>query len=247
MFETSVVQARAQAAVRRPWLLSISVAAHAAAIAGAIAASIATVSVPVSAPRQITIPFVPIPPKLGDGGQQPRPKPAVTPPQTERRAPATPATVVAPSVVPNTVTPVAAADTGPSTDILGTPTTGDGTPGVPWGTKDGVGDGPPAPTVVAPPKIYTMAEGIKAPVVIHRVTPPDPELGRRMHLSGFAVVECIIDQSGHVRDARVLSSSNAIFEQPALDAVRQWQFAPGTLNGAPVDVQFDLTVKFTLN
>lgn len=245
MFETSVVQARAQAAARRPWLLSISVAAHAAAIAGAIAVSIATVSVPVSAPRQITIPFVPIPPKLGDGGES-HPKPAVMPPQTERRATPTPATVVAPTTVPSTVTPVAATDTGTSTDILGTPTTGDGTPGVPWGKPEGIGEGPPV-SVVAPPKIYTMSEGIKAPVVIHRVTPPYPELGRRMRLNGYAIVECIIDQSGRVRDARVLSSSNGVFEQPALDAVRQWQFAPGTLNGQAVDVQFDLTVKFQLN
>ncbi|HEV2721827.1 MAG TPA: TonB family protein [Thermoanaerobaculia bacterium] len=247
MFETSVVQARVQAAARRPLLLSISIGAHAAAIAGVIAASVATVKVPVSAPRQFALLTMPvIPPMKGDGGQS-HPKPAVTPPQTERRAPATPATVVAPTTVPSTVTPAAATDTGKSTDILGTPTPGDGTPGVPWGKSEGIGtDGPPA-TVVAPPKVYTMAEGIKAPVPLRRVTPPYPEIARRMRLNGYAVVECIIDQSGRVRDARVLTSSNSAFEQPAIEAVRQWQFSPGTLNGQPVDVQFDLTVKFQLN
>jgi periplasmic protein TonB len=246
MFETSVVRARAQAAARRPLLLSISIGAHAAAIAGVIAASIATVKVPVSAPRQITIPFLPLPPKLGDGGQtQQRRQPATTPP-TVHHALTTPATVVAPTTVPNTVTPVAATDTGPANDTAIGPPSTDGTPGVPWGNKDGVGEGPPV-NVVTPPRIYTVAEGIKPPVVIHRVTPPYPELARRMHLNGSALVECIIDQTGHVRDARVVSSSNAVFEQPALDAVRQWLFAPGTLNGQAVDVQFDLTVTFHLN
>jgi len=245
MFETSVVQARARAAARRPLLLSISIAVHAAAIAGVIAASVATVKVPERAPRQMTFLAVTLPPKLGDDGQTQQRKPAATQPQTERRAPAT-ATVATPNTIPNTVTPMTAADTGPITgDASGPPATA-GTPGVPWGTPDGFDiNGPPA--VVAPPKIYTVAEGIKPPVVIHRVTPPYPELARRMHLGGFVVVECIIDQSGHVRDARVLTSSNAVFEQPALDAVRQWQFAPGMLNGAPVDVQFDLTVTFHLN
>ena len=42
----------------------------------------------------------------------------------------------------------------------------------------------------------------------------------------------------------MVRSSFAAFEQPALDAIHQWQFAPGSLNGAPVNVQFDLTVTF---
>ena len=29
-------------------------------------------------------------------------------------------------------------------------------------------------------------------------------------------------------------------------AVKQWKFRPGTLNGQPVDVIFNLTVNFTL-
>jgi TonB family protein len=36
-------------------------------------------------------------------------------------------------------------------------------------------------------------------------------------------------------------------DQAAVDAVRRWKFKPGTLNGQPVDVIFNLTVNFKLN
>lgn len=249
MFETSVVRARVQATARRPLLLSLSIGAHAAVVIGAVVASVATVSLPKHAPNQVTIPvFMHLPVMQGDGGAQKK-TPAAAPPQTVKRQ-AAPSTVVAPSVVPDQVTPVATqattADLGPIGDATG-PTTGDKSgPGVPWGTPDGVlPDGPPA--TGAPPKIYTVTGDVKAPVVLRRVSPPYPEMPRRMGLNGFVILECIIDQTGHIRDAHVVRSSFAAFEQPALNAVYQWHFAPGTLGGRPVDVQFDLKVTFQVN
>jgi TonB family protein len=247
MFETSVVQARAQAAARRPLLLSLSIGAHAAVVIGAVAASVATVSLPRNAPHQFTIPvFSEIKPMLGDGSAQKK-TPAVAPPQAVKRQ-AAPSTVVAPSVVPDQVVPATtqAADVGPVGANPG-PAMGDNAgPGVPWGTPDGVvPDGPPASG--APTVIYVPGGDVKAPVVLRRVSPPYPEVARRMRLNGFVILECIIDQTGHIRDAHVVRSSFAAFEQPALDAVYQWQFAPGTLGGRPVDVQFDLKVTFQVN
>jgi len=253
MFETSVVQARVKATARRPLLLTVSITAHAAVITAVVATSLATVSLPKRAPNQVTIPvFDHLPPMQGDGGQQQQQKktPAVTPPQTVKRETAPPATPTTPQVVPDHVAtaPLQTADAGPAGDPgPGTGSNTPGTPGVPWGDPKGVvPDGPPAKVVVEP-KIYTVAGDVKAPVALRRVTPPFPEVARRMRLNGNVILECIIDQSGHVRDARVLQSSFAAFEQPALDAIRQWEFAPGTLNGQPVNVQFNLTISFHLN
>ena len=33
----------------------------------------------------------------------------------------------------------------------------------------------------------------------------------------------------------------------AIEAVKQWKFKPGTLNGEPVEVIFNLTVNFKLD
>ena len=63
-------------------------------------------------------------------------------------------------------------------------------------------------------------------------------------MSGSVVLQCVIDKTGHIRDVHVVNSSFGAFEQPAIDAVQQWLFSPGTLNGQPVDVLFELTVKF---
>ncbi|HEY6139048.1 MAG TPA: energy transducer TonB [Thermoanaerobaculia bacterium] len=255
MFETSVVQGRAKAAARRPILLTVSITAHAAVVTAVVATSLATVSLPKRAPNQLTIPvFDHLPPMEGNGGQQQQQKkiPAVTPPQTVKREtapPATPATPATPQVVPDHLVPMQTADSGPAGDPG--PATGSdtpGTPGVPWGKPGGLDiDGPPAKADVAEPKIYTVTGDVKAPKVLRRVTPPYPEVARRIRMNGTVILECIIDQSGRVRDAKVLQSSFAAFEQPALDAIRQWEFAPGTLNGQPVNVQFNLTISFHLN
>jgi protein TonB len=252
MFETSVVQARVKTTARRPLLLTVSITAHAAVITAVVATSLASVTLPKRAPNQVTIPvFDHMPPMQGDNGQQQQQKktPAVTPPQTVKRETAPPATPTTPQVVPDHVVPMQTADSGPAGDPG--PATGSdtpGTPGVPWGKPGGFDvDGPPAKADVPEPKIYTVAGDVKAPRVLRRVTPPYPEVARRMRLNGTVILECIIDQSGHVRDAKVLQSSFAAFEQPALDAIRQWEFAPGTLNGQPVNVQFNLTISFHLN
>lgn len=255
MFETSVVQAQAKAAARRPLLFSVSIGAHVAAIAGIVTMSVVGVTLPKNAPHQFAIPFVAeLKPMLGDGGQpqQPKKTPVATPPQQVQKQPQAPATPVAPQVVPDQV-PQVASTTPASTDIG--PTSGDGssnatpgTPGVPWGSRDGaVPDGPPVTHEEPAAKIYQVAGDVKAPVAISRVTPPYPELARRMRINGFVILECIIDQNGQVRDAHVVRSSFAAFEQPALDAIHGWKFSPGTLNGRPVNVQFNLTVTFQLN
>ena len=251
MFETSVVQARAKAAARHPLLFSLSIGAHAAVVVGVVTMSVAGVTLPDHAPHQLRIPFIAsLPPLQGNGGEQKK-APAAAPPQVQKR-PAAPAAVVAPSVVPTQV-PQVATTQATSTDIgpigTGTSTSDTGTPGQPWGNNDiGVGtDGPPSTVTTPAAKIYTVGTDVKAPKVIHRVDPQYPELGRRMRLNGFVILECIIDDTGHIRDAHILRSSHAVFEQPALDAIRQWQFAPGTMNGVPVNVQFDLTVTFNIH
>ena len=49
------------------------------------------------------------------------------------------------------------------------------------------------------------------------------------------------------RNVQVLKPLPFGLDQAAVDAVRRWKFKPGTLNGQPVDVIFNLTVNFKLN
>jgi len=87
---------------------------------------------------------------------------------------------------------------------------------------------------------------VKAPVVIHRVEPVYTDLARKGKVTGVVIVEAIIDKDGNVDKVKVLKGLSLGLTESAEDAVRKWKFKPGTMNGQPVDVIFNLTVNFTL-
>jgi TonB family protein len=248
MFETSVVQAEV-IGERRVRMVTLSFAFHVLVVVAIFAASIRTIEFPTKSPNEFAwlVPAVPltIPPALGtpNGGHK-----QATPPVPAKEKPLPVAANTAPSTLPDHTETVAATPTG---DVNpGTDTGGDvGPKGVPWGVKDGIGDGPPTANIVPVANDVPLPVGgeVKAPVVIQRVNPLYPRTALAMHLNGNVVVECIIDKTGHVRDARVVSSSSPLFNQSAIDAVLQWQFTPGTLHGRSIDTIFDLNVTFRVS
>jgi TonB family protein len=86
--------------------------------------------------------------------------------------------------------------------------------------------------------------GVIAPQVIQRVEPVYPDAARAARISGAVVVEAMIDTSGNVVDTKVLKPLPYGLDQAALDAVKQWRFAPATKDGVPVPVVFTLTFNF---
>jgi TonB family protein len=84
---------------------------------------------------------------------------------------------------------------------------------------------------------------VKAPVVVHRVEATYPEEARKRGVNDIAILELVIDKTGHVVDAKILKDVPYGGSEAALAAVKQWTFKPGTRNGQPVDVVFNLTVR----
>lgn len=247
MFETAVVRAQTQAPERRAGLLTASVAAHTLAVAAIVIASIQSLNFPTNAPNQMSeflpIPVIEVPQQQGSShGSATVTKQPATPAARTITAPA----LTAPQVIPNQ-TP--AADTTPSTGPGDVTTTGGSEEplGVPNGVPNGLPLSQPATqAVVAEPRIYRVSE-VNPPIVITRVSPEFPRLAQTAHRSGWVIVECVIDNTGHIRDAHVTGSSWEVFDKPALDAVQQWVFKPGTLNGQTVNTLFELRVTFTLH
>jgi TonB family protein len=85
---------------------------------------------------------------------------------------------------------------------------------------------------------------VKAPVVIHRVEAAYTEEARKAGISGVIIMEVVVGRDGLVKKAEVLKPLRFGLDQAAIDAVKQWRFRPGTLNGQPVDVLYNLTVNF---
>jgi len=100
-----------------------------------------------------------------------------------------------------------------------------------------------APKIEAPLRV---GGDVKAPTIITKVEPQYPEVARKARISGIVIVECTINKNGDVTDVHVLKPLPFGLDQAAVEAVRRWKFRPGTLNGQPVDVLFNLTVNFKL-
>ena len=60
------------------------------------------------------------------------------------------------------------------------------------------------------------------------------------------LLEVVVRRDGSVGEAHVLQGLGYGLEQRAIDAVKQWRFAPAQRKGAPVDVLVEVAVEFTL-
>ena len=78
------------------------------------------------------------------------------------------------------------------------------------------------------------------------VKPSYPEVARRARIEGKCILQVVIGVDGSVSQPTVLSASNPMFSQPAIDAVLQWKYTPALQNGKPVAIYLTVRVDFTL-
>jgi protein TonB len=135
-----------------------------------------------------------------------------------------------------------------------TPDAGGAPDGVPGGVPDGSADGVPGGVPrepdqprVEPERIYRLDPALRPPIAVVRSAPAYPELARKLRREGVVVLEAVIDKSGGVVDARVLTDPGFGLSQAALAAVRTWRYQPATLDGRPVSVYLTVTVTFQLH
>ena len=86
---------------------------------------------------------------------------------------------------------------------------------------------------------------VRPPTKIKNVTPVYPAAAKSAKVAGMVIIEATIGGNGKVIDAKVLRSV-PMLDEAALEAVRQWEFTPTLLNGAPVPVVMTVTVNFKL-
>lgn len=100
--------------------------------------------------------------------------------------------------------------------------------------------------------VAAQAEGDPAlavsgePLLQTWVAPIYPEAARAAKQEGRVIVDLLVDENGVVTEARVARSDNAVFDEAALAAVRQWRFKPGLDEGKPVPFGLVGPVEFKL-
>jgi protein TonB len=77
------------------------------------------------------------------------------------------------------------------------------------------------------------------------VDPIYPQIAIIAKRDGTVILEATIDESGVVRDVKVLRSA-PLLDQAAVDAVKQWRYTPTRLNGVAVPIILTVTVTFSL-
>ncbi len=103
--------------------------------------------------------------------------------------------------------------------------------------------------------VYRVTDGVSSPKLVYSVEPEFSEAARKKRIGGNCRVSLIVTVDGRVRDVRVVHS--IADDQPpklrqvalsldakALEAVRQYRFEPGLLEGRPVPVSLTVEVNF---
>lgn len=104
----------------------------------------------------------------------------------------------------------------------------------------------PAPCAAEVLAVPLFAKGgpVVAPKAERRVEPSVPASVRRNLSSASATVHAVVEVDGTVSRVCVVKADDPEWAAAVADSVRMWKFQPGTLDGKPTRVRFQLTSRF---
>jgi protein TonB len=114
--------------------------------------------------------------------------------------------------------------------------------GVPGGVVGGIVGGLPR-EAPPPSKAVRVGGQIKTPKLLKKVDPVYPELAKQARAGALIILEATVDATGRVQDVTVLRSV-PLFDEAAVDAVKQWAYRPLLLNGVPTPFIVVVTLNF---
>ena len=94
--------------------------------------------------------------------------------------------------------------------------------------------------------VYTVGDGVSAPVVVKRVAPQYTPDAMRAKVEGTVGLECVVETDGSTSGIRVIKALDPGLDEEAVKALRLWTFEPGKKDGKPVRVRITLEMTFTL-
>ena len=97
----------------------------------------------------------------------------------------------------------------------------------------------------AAPTSMRVSQGVAQGLIVKRVSPTYPPVALQQRKQGAVELLATVSKDGTITGVKILSGES-ILAKSAVDAVRQWKYRPYLLNGEPVEIQTQITVKFTL-
>ncbi|HKS82683.1 MAG TPA: TonB family protein [Candidatus Acidoferrales bacterium] len=106
-----------------------------------------------------------------------------------------------------------------------------------------------APAASAPSqnaaKTIRVGGSVMQAQLLKMVQPVYPDAVKEAHISGTVVLHATVGTDGKIEDLNVITGP-PLLVQPAVEAVRQWEYKPVLLNGQAVRVDTAISVVFTL-
>lgn len=181
------------------------------------------------------------------------PAPAVAAPRQVHRVFTSQGKLFMPTAIPRQIAMVREAPLPPEPEGVGVfgGLPGGVAGGVMGGILEGI-KGPEAPPLPPVRPSIEKASGpipvggdVRPPRIISTVSPEYPLLAHQAGIQGEVIISAIIDSHGNVVDMKVVSGPPLLYVA-ALKALGQWKFEPTYLNGEPVAIKWNATVKFRI-
>ena len=75
-----------------------------------------------------------------------------------------------------------------------------------------------------------------------------PDYARKRGINGHVLLNLLVNATGEVEDVKLLTSEpQGLFDQVAINSVKEWSFDPATYKGSPVKVWVKQKISFNLN
>jgi TonB family protein len=116
----------------------------------------------------------------------------------------------------------------------------------PPGVIGGIISSTPVTVPVGSPQRVRVSLGVSQGLLMKKVSPAYPPLARQARIQGMVMLQAEISKDGTVETLRVISG-HPMLAPAAIEAVKQWVYRPYILNNAPVAVETQVQVNFTLS
>jgi protein TonB len=102
-----------------------------------------------------------------------------------------------------------------------------------------------SPQSVPPLARVTLSGNVQAAFAgpIKKVAPVYPAEAKAARVEGTVVLDVVIGIDGSVQSVRAKSGPELLVPA-AIEAAKQWEYAPSTFNGKAVEVEYDVTMGF---
>jgi periplasmic protein TonB len=91
--------------------------------------------------------------------------------------------------------------------------------------------------------VYDLGPGVTPPRVIKQTAPQYPN-GRGVRAVGSVIIALVVSSKGLPKDPHVVKSLDKDLDQSAVDAVKEWRFAPAQKDGKAIAVRVSLQIEF---